>query len=380
MESISNQFSYFGGLTEIPLMEIFKKAEFIDSLTLGCICKRFSQISLENEIWEKIALRIGCTHTKSEENPSYKPLIKFVIDIKKEIRDLPEALPKDIADIVNSRGAPTFNQIRLLHEYRIARDKVVFWQELGSTIDCSYQLPHYDTFNEMLEIMNGFTDWCKENKTKLTQPHLCLSNKKLISIPSEIQYLTHLTRLILDNNKIPIIPSEIQYLTRLELLSLVNNEISVIPPEIQYLAKLNMLYLDENRISIIPSQIQFLTQLEGLFLDKNQISIIPAEIRHLTQLKKLSLDENKISRIPSEIQFLTQLKGLYIDYNQVSTIPPEIQHLTQLRNLFLVNNEISVIPPEIQFLTLLRELLLTQNQISIIPPAINSMANLKIKI
>lgn len=371
MESTSNYFSYFGNLPEIPLINIFNQTEPNDLITLSRVCTRFSIIFLENEIWKKIALQIGCPLSESEENSFYPQVKNFVIDIKKEIRDLPEALPKDIADVVNSSSAPTFKEIRLLHEYRLARDKVVFWQELGTQIDPSFQIPKYEIFDEMLKVVNGFTDWCKENNNKLTI--LCLSDKKLISIPAEIQYLTHLTNLVLDKNKISIIPSEIQHLTRLQFLSLINNRISIIPSEIQYLTQLKMLYLDENNISEIPSEIRFLIQLNGLFLDKNQISTIPPEIQYLTQLENLSLDENKISEIPSEIQFLTQLEGLYLDYNQISTIPTEIKHLTQLKKLSLIGNQISIIPSEIQFLTRLEELYLDYDQISTIPAEIKPL-------
>lgn len=277
MENISNHWSYFGNLREVPLIHIFKKTEPSD-VTLRKVNRHFSKIFLDKEIWNNFALQIGCPILQNSPDTPYTQVKNFVIDLKKEIKELPEPLPKDIAEIVNNPSAPTFKQIRLLNDYYIARDRIVLWKELGNQIDPQFQIPKYETFDEMLKALDRFTDWCKENKSKLNQTALMLDNKKLISIPSEIQYLP-----------------------RLELLSLINNRISKIPSEIQHLTKLGILSLSGNQISNIPSEIQHLSQLIAIFFHNNKISEIPSEIKYLTKLTLLSIDGNQISNIPSEI-------------------------------------------------------------------------------
>lgn len=292
MENISNQFYYFGNLTEIPLKHIFSETELSDSPSLALVCKRFSQIFLEKDIWKKIALQIGCLLAKDSKETGYKQIKNFVIDLKKEIRELSEELPTDIAEIVNSRTAPTFKQISLLREfleYRLAKDKILFWQELGTQIDPTFQIPKYETFDEMLETVSGFNDWCIKNKNKLPyNTILNLSNKNLVSIPLEITHFTHISRLILTDNKISKIPSEIQRLTGLTTLSLNNNRISKIPPEIQHLPLLIILLLNKNQITEIPHELKNLKRLKIFAFLDNRISIIPSEIKNMPDIQLLT--------------------------------------------------------------------------------------------
>jgi Leucine-rich repeat (LRR) protein len=114
---------------------------------------------------------------------------------------------------------------------------------------------------------------------------LCLSNKKLKTIPKEIFYLTNLQELDLSDNKIEIIPAEMGNLKRLQYINLYHNRIKVLPPEMQELGNMHTLYVANNRLTEIPAWVGGMGKLRIFNFTYNRITRLEAE-RVQAALKK----------------------------------------------------------------------------------------------
>ncbi|CAB9526061.1 LRR receptor-like serine threonine-protein kinase [Seminavis robusta] len=126
------------------------------------------------------------------------------------------------------------------------------------------------------------------------------------TIPTEIGYLTELTRLSLPYNEISgSIPSEIGALTALTYLALyVNDLVGTIPSQVGLLTGLSHFNVEENRLSgSMPSEFGLLTALTYLGFNGNQLSgSIPGEVTSLTNLRSFFLDDNQFTgSVPSRL-------------------------------------------------------------------------------
>ena len=167
------------------------------------------------------------------------------------------------------------------------------------------------------------------------------------TIPTEIGWLTQLTRLDLSVNSFTgTIPSTIGNLQQLTYLNVSANLLTgTIPPTIGNLTLLRSLDLNSNILaSTIPAALENLMQLTYLRLSSNSLSgTIPSSLGNLTQITDFILLYNRLTgTIPSSLGNLRQLNFFTVSYNQlVGTIPSTLGNLTELTYLGLDVNQLS---------------------------------------
>ncbi|WP_339841986.1 hypothetical protein [uncultured Maribacter sp.] len=196
---------------------------------------------------------------------------------------------------------------------------------------------------------------------------LKMSNRLLISIPSQIGQLTNLMDLDLSLNRLTSLPLEIKNMTQLKRFNLSFNGFSTLPIELTLLLNLERLELAENQIMSIPPEIRQLSKLTYLDLQTNRLSVVPPEVGFLTNLTTLGLLENVLTELPPEIGQLTNLTTLALTRNQLTELPPEISFLIKLEDLLVKSNNLNTIPSGFGLLTKLSTLDLSQNPITSIP-------------
>ena len=212
------------------------------------------------------------------------------------------------------------------------------------------------------------------NDIKMTS--LCLSDKFITDVETDITKLKNLTIVDMSVNRIREIPNEMMQLTKLTSLNLCLNYIKNIPKSLKNLENLSILILSYNSIRKFPSEVCHLINLKQLIMTKNKIKEISPEIRHCISLELLDVSKNMISVIPPEIQYLTNLKELSLSNNKIFLIPPEIKSLEKIIVLNIHNNLIKVIPSEIESLKKLKRLNISYNRINEIPHEFGNMPNL----
>jgi internalin A len=116
---------------------------------------------------------------------------------------------------------------------------------------------------------------------------LDLRNCGLSTIPTEVFGYNHLRVIDLGNdsfceevnkNKIKSIPSEISFLTNLSKLDLSDNSISEIHEDIINLKSLQHLDLSKNKLKHLSEKVANLPGLKELNLDENPFDLLPPEI------------------------------------------------------------------------------------------------------
>jgi Leucine-rich repeat (LRR) protein len=296
--SVINNFP-LANVPQVPLLNIFSEVSLNDLAKLSPVSKYFHVMTLENSLWRHIADKIHLPLEETTENNTPRNQVRnHILSLKKEIKDLKGQLPEDIAKIIESKSIPSYDEIQLLKDYRIARDIITVWSKLD--LESAPVIAIKQPAQAMIDQANQFTNWFAQNINKFSS---------LIEID-------------LSDNQLSFLPSEIGQLTQLQDLNLDNNKLSTLPPEIGQLTQLRKLKLNDNKLSTLPSEIGQLTQLQDLHLYNNKLSIFPSEIGQLTQLQRLNLSCNNFSTLPPEIGQLTQLITLGLDKNKLSALPP----------------------------------------------------------
>eukprot|EP00010_Vexillifera_abyssalis_P005795 CAMPEP_0201553668 /NCGR_PEP_ID=MMETSP0173_2-20130828/32113_1 /ASSEMBLY_ACC=CAM_ASM_000268 /TAXON_ID=218659 /ORGANISM="Vexillifera sp., Strain DIVA3 564/2" /LENGTH=457 /DNA_ID=CAMNT_0047964593 /DNA_START=37 /DNA_END=1407 /DNA_ORIENTATION=- len=184
-----------------------------------------------------------------------------------------------------------------------------------------------------------------------TLTELNLSWNKLITLPSSIENLTQLQRLIVCGNELQQLfekdLSSYDFLKSLTLLELSENRLSSIPAEIfNYCTKLTAISLDVNELTLLPplsKKAKSVPPLEVFSLSANQFTTMP--IDHLVAmsdtLTTLNMSQNLLTEIPSAIGRLQQLRTLQLGENQIETIPSELYTLTNLTSLQIARNKLT---------------------------------------
>eukprot|EP00531_Pseudo-nitzschia_arenysensis_P016925 CAMPEP_0116121006 /NCGR_PEP_ID=MMETSP0329-20121206/3473_1 /TAXON_ID=697910 /ORGANISM="Pseudo-nitzschia arenysensis, Strain B593" /LENGTH=1333 /DNA_ID=CAMNT_0003614803 /DNA_START=191 /DNA_END=4192 /DNA_ORIENTATION=+ len=230
---------------------------------------------------------------------------------------------------------------------------------------------------------------------------LILSGNTLDSLPSEIGHLSNLLYFDLTSNALSSLPSEFGNISNLHKLNLGGNDFESIPSQIFNLSSLKSLFLDSNRVSYLPAEIGNITGLQELDFGSNDLQQMSPEIGNLTSMKYLHFDWNEISFVPTEIGNLTSLQRLdfyfniitdmpsvignlesleYLDFagNALSSVPSELGNLSRLENLFLEYNELTSIPSELGNLSSLQSLLLYYNLLTSLPSEIGNLSSLQL--
>lgn len=385
MAAISNNNLLWNNLPEVPLLNVFSQIDcFNDLAKLFRVNKYFHSMTSENSLWKGIAEKIDLPLIEiTEENNARNQVRKHVLDMIFSIkihRYYREPLPKDIAEIADSREMPSFADIRLLKDYLNARDIIQVWWKLSRVIRQPCPSFNFNISGEIFSIIKrkDFNKWLTQYQTSLAQIQtLDLNYNRLSILPSEITQLTQLQQLKLENNHLSTLPSEITQLSQLQDLDLNCNGDLSLPLEIAQLTQLRRLNLSRTYLSSFPAQIGQLTQLQDLNLSENNLFILPAEIGQLTRLQKLELGYNNFTTLPSTIGKLTRLRRLSLVGNQLSALPSEIGQLTQLTSLILYKNNLFILPSAIGQLTQLNFLSLSNNNLSMLPAEIGQLTRLE---
>lgn len=155
-------------------------------------------------------------------------------------------------------------------------------------------------------------------------------------------------RLIITNNKIKTIDSSIQFYVELHFLDLSYNHLSHIPARtFYYQQKLQELDLHHNKIgSISDRSFMGLSALKVLNLRENFLNELKAGVfSSLLMLEDLIIGANRIARIdPKAFDGLASLRVLYLEDNVLTVVPsPSLGHLPSLAELYLGINSFTSI-------------------------------------
>lgn len=165
------------------------------------------------------------------------------------------------------------------------------------------------------------------------------------ALPSKIENLPNLTKLVLKGNKLSGSFPDVSALTSLTHLDMSNNQIEgTIPDSIEKLTNLKTLDVSNNKITGFSEKITTLPLLTDLILSNNNIDgEIPKSINSFKNLKTLDLSGNKLSgKIPDEITKIISLISLNLSNNSLNDkIPDLIGDLILLRFIDLSNNSLT---------------------------------------
>ncbi|KAM3309377.1 LRR repeats and ubiquitin-like domain-containing protein isoform X1 [Capsicum chacoense] len=175
---------------------------------------------------------------------------------------------------------------------------------------------------------------------------LDLSHNSLQHLPSSINSLSSLQKLILNGNEImdnSLSWEELASLKSLMFISLNQNHIATLPCEIGTLTSLRQLHIAHNYLTDLPSEIGQLTGLEVLKVNNNRIHSIPESIGGCASLIEVDLSSNLLLELPETISKLKDLKALYLRNNGLKTLPSSIfKQCCELSILDLHGTEITM--------------------------------------
>lgn len=136
---------------------------------------------------------------------------------------------------------------------------------------------------------------------------LYLNHNQLTSLPNEIWHLKSLQILDLSQNPLGQLPPQIENLAdSLTQLCLTETKLLALPTEIGKLHNLTKLQLNNNKLTEIPNEFWQLTNLVNLDIRKNKLTYISPQIANLRDnLKELLLAGNKLNLPFKPVQFTT---------------------------------------------------------------------------
>ncbi|MDX2172664.1 MAG: leucine-rich repeat domain-containing protein [Bacteroidota bacterium] len=154
-------------------------------------------------------------------------------------------------------------------------------------------------------------------------------------VDDKIANLKNLKRLYLGNNDLNEFPMVVLQLTNLEHLHLhYNKKIPSIPSEINKLTHLKELFVQGNQLTTLPATIGDLKELYDLEAQENQITSVPKEIGNCTKLYRLFLDKNKLTEIPDMFATLSELRGVRFENNDLKQLPSSMANLSGISGSF----------------------------------------------
>lgn len=182
------------------------------------------------------------------------------------------------------------NELEILH-----KDKQLLKRFLKNVIQ---QKEIYKNIFYLKNIQKVNTSTFKQFiKDNLDRKSLEIDSLNLFSIPSNINKLKNLEKLVLKNNNIKEIPSQLFTLKKLRILDLSNNLIENIPNTMNQIIDLNILKLNGNNIIAMDVDFTRLNNLEELHIDKivfdNNKNVLK-NLKELYNTKIFYYDENNL--------------------------------------------------------------------------------------
>lgn len=147
---------------------------------------------------------------------------------------------------------------------------------------------------------------------------LDLSNKDLISFPSEILWYRNLKILLINGNQISSIPDSLSNLVLLQWLDMSSNQLEELPNDLTSLKRLTFLDVSQNKLSGTDFDIGLFDDLQYLSLANNQLGLLPESIGQLPNLQLLDLSNNKLTGEIPNFEKLGNLKSISLNGNSLS--------------------------------------------------------------
>jgi small GTP-binding protein len=197
---------------------------------------------------------------------------------------------------------------------------------------------------EKLELFNSLKKLsvCKNSLTSLPMEfgrlvelrELSLEQNTFKEFPSELTNLQSLKILSTLLHFCSIVSPHVPNLT--PCVDVDRNKLVSLPTEVFYMTSLQSLSLRFNQLKRIPYQ--SLIHLTKLALDGNIFSELPGTVTRMRNLTELSLTRNQLNNISPDVAFCSNLVKLDLSSNNLIEVPPTLGLLPRLRTLNLSNN------------------------------------------
>lgn len=170
---------------------------------------------------------------------------------------------------------------------------------------------------------------------------LDLSQRRLLSLPTNLAALTRLEYLALHSNSLYQLPEGLFTLTSLQVLTLFKNRFAVLPPALGLLTNLTTLSINDNAsLSHLPHELGRLHSLRLLCADNCVLVDVPPSLGHLP-LSLLALERNWLTWLPVELDLLPLDCELRLDWNPLAL--DGLIHRSRLPELFAVTTKIAML-------------------------------------
>jgi hypothetical protein len=130
---------------------------------------------------------------------------------------------------------------------------------------------------------------------------LNLSMKQLLTVPTNVIFLSGIVELDVSSNLMTVFPSELSKLRSLRRLNLAWNKINHLPAAINTFKALRTLNMSFNGLASVSDALCDLRLLEDLQLHDNKISMLPAAMGQLSSLSVLNLKYNQLQALPASL-------------------------------------------------------------------------------
>jgi|TARA_A100001015_G_scaffold76196_1_gene84572 Leucine-rich repeat (LRR) protein len=160
---------------------------------------------------------------------------------------------------------------------------------------------------------------------------LDVAMNNLEELPSEIDRLDHLERLIARRNQIRYLPVQLCNLgTTLIYLDFKSNAVECLPVEIGRLYNLVEFDLEDNKLERLPDTIGNLQSLALFNVSKNRLVEFPETLGQLGKLEVLDCCINCLTTLPKSVGGLKKLLMLIAHHNKILELPHEIEGMVKL--------------------------------------------------
>lgn len=180
-----------------------------------------------------------------------------------------------------------------------------------------------------------------------------LSDNQLTNVPSSLDRLTRLVKLVVSDNQLAEFSVAFAELARLKILDLHGNNLKKLGPDLWIAPSLASLNLSSNFFASLPPMLagvdaRLCGSLEELYMGENHCrNEIFLQLARCRELRKLNLSMNEIYDIPDGLHSFPHLTELYLSHNQISALPDDINQAAGLRVLCVNNNRLSTLPGEL---------------------------------
>lgn len=347
-----------------PFMDhLWENGFTLEELALNrLVCKTWRLQIDSNDLWKKIAKKIGIPHTHRSLGIGTHQLVETGIwrtEVYRHIRYCSRRVSQ-------KKQYPTVREVALWTQRLELFSGISFFSN--------------ENYNRSSPLFRLFS----ENTSR--QPRYYIDSNDTIDAELEQEYASYLAivqreKPIVSSLRINRLPSSFPLSCFMQSENLSKLEIQFCNllevPDLSCFTNLKEIYLRSNLISTLPSNITTLVSLEKLNCSQNRIKHTEIDLTSLTRLCCIDLSHNSISAL--EFSYLpTSLTRLDLSWNPLAQIGGSIGLLTQLHTLLLRNCKLTHISAAgLSNLRKLRELNVQNNELMEIPYGISDLTHLR---